>query len=341
MTYTGKILAIAYPDTFVRFSDDLMLSLLSYIGIGKNKYVKAGHAAMVLVENATGKALYYDFGRYVTPEGKGRVRSAETDVELQLPYSAEINTKNEWANVDKFLMWLSTNLDKTHGSGRMVAAVCDHIDYDRAFKFVTRLQQNGSMSYRAFGSGASSNCSRLVTDTILASTDHRRIRFWLTRNNLFSPSPIGNAYHAALSNPVFEVDKGQIRRYTKSVLRENTTNYFDQKIPGPSEKSDIPDHLEDAHYLSGIGCGAYFKIFEMKQSRRYIIERYTDQGDIDFRGIFESTENINMYQPYQFTYDSHCLYCHILQNNTKIRLDRKQILDVKEPSQLVQRKRGA
>ncbi|MDE0599678.1 MAG: hypothetical protein OSB51_10935, partial [Dokdonia donghaensis] len=90
MKNTGKIIVLAFPDTFVKMSDELMCKILPLVGLGTRTHIKAGHAALVLIENETGVAQYFDFGRYITPPGKGRVRGALTDVELVVPVKAQI-----------------------------------------------------------------------------------------------------------------------------------------------------------------------------------------------------------------------------------------------------------
>jgi len=50
VNYTGKIISLAFPDTFVRFSDEKYVSnVLQLFGLGKNGVVKAGHAAQNLI----------------------------------------------------------------------------------------------------------------------------------------------------------------------------------------------------------------------------------------------------------------------------------------------------
>ena len=322
MDYTGKIISLAFPDTFVRFSDESFLTFLSYFGIGKSKYVKAGHAAFVLIENATGKAEYYDFGRYITPLGYGRVRSAETDAELEIPFSAKISASGAIENLEQFLLWLEANPEKTHGDGRLVASVCDYIDYEKARKYVLSIQDQGSVPYRAFGK-VGSNCSRIVTDTILAGTDHPRIRKFLLRNKKFTPSTIGNVEKSAVNNPVFEVSNGKVGLYQGSAFKENMTNYFDKNIPQvhPSTHVEVSKTLGKAHLLQGIGSSAYFD-FGTVQDGFYEIIRYTACGKEDFRGYFEDrTGQFDSAKSYQFIYDSNCKYCHVLQEDRKIRFD--------------------
>ena len=57
-------------------------------------------------------AFYYDFGRYVTPVGYGRVRGVNTDAELELPLRAKFTENNSLENLDKFLLWLDANPHK-------------------------------------------------------------------------------------------------------------------------------------------------------------------------------------------------------------------------------------
>ena len=44
---------------------------------------RVGHAALILVDKDTGTCSYYDFGRYGTPDGYGRVRNPSDDHDLK------------------------------------------------------------------------------------------------------------------------------------------------------------------------------------------------------------------------------------------------------------------
>ncbi len=323
MNYTGKIISLAFPDTFVKHSDESSTKVLLALGLGKHDYIKAGHAAFVLIDNKTGRADYYDFGRYITPQGYGRVRSAVTDVELEIPFDATFTSDLKLDNVDKFLLWLEANPHKTHGSGRLVASVCDHIYYEKAKKFVLSVQEKGSIPYRAFGKDGS-NCSRIVTDTILAGTDHAKIKKPLLRNKLFTPSPLGNVEKASGDNPIYQVENGKLTTYPGSVFRENLTNYFDKNIPEikRDHHKNSSSLIKNAHFLSGIGSSAYFKLNNSLEGNLYEIIRYTEYGEEDFRGLFEVTKHsFNVSEEYYFVYDSNCKYCHIEQHGKKIRFD--------------------
>ena len=50
----GIILTLAYPETIVMVADEWYSHYLRFFGIGKKNYVRAGHAALVLINKKTG-----------------------------------------------------------------------------------------------------------------------------------------------------------------------------------------------------------------------------------------------------------------------------------------------
>ena len=320
MNYNGKIIVLAYPDTFVTMSDEWICKLLPLVGLGTKEYIKAGHAALILIENSTGVARYFDFGRYVTPKGFGRVRSAITDAELEIPFKAEIGKNQRLTNLNTFLLWLDKHPEKTHGEGRLLASVCDAVQFEQAEEFILELQSRGSIPYGAFDK-TGSNCSRFVTDAIINATSERKIIKALNFNKKFTPSTVGNVEKAALGN-VYEVLDGQITQFGGTAFKENLTNYFHRKNNGVSETSEQKSLLPaSAQELSGIGSKAWFELVqEVLPKGHFRIRRYSEQQEVDFDGVYVS-EEFDGEKPYQFTYDSHCAYCHILQQDKKIKLD--------------------
>ncbi len=314
---------MAYPDTFVRVSEEWVCKVLPYFGIGTKEYLKAGHAALVLIENETGHAAYYDFGRYITPKGKGRVRSAVTDAELEIPFKARIDDLGQLLNLKDLLLWLEANPKKTHGDGRLVASVCDEVDHEAAKNYILSLQGRGSIPYGAFVKEGS-NCSRFVTDTILASTNNKKIISALKKNKQFTPSTVGNVEKAA-SEVVYQVHDGDIRTYNSSALKENLTNYFHKKpktvVPAAGQTAGkVP---KNAHYLEGIGSGAFFTLHDEHTSLgAYRIKRYAEDGVKDFEGVFKVSDfSFDSSLPFQFVYDSNCNYCHVEQLKKIFRFD--------------------
>lgn len=321
MKNTGKIIPIAYPDTFVKYSSESVQNkLFPYVGLGKNGYIKAGHALLLLIENATGYIQYFDFGRYVTPPNTGRVRSEKTDAELHIPIQAIFSKDGKLTNLEEILLWLEAHPEKTHGEGRMIASVCDEIDYQKALDYILNLQNQGSVPYITFSSTVGSNCSRLVTDTLIAACTNEKVVKKMKRNNRFTPSPLGNVKHAA-SECIYKIFNNKIELYTKSVLVENLTNYFDQKIPNNNTKK-LPLKIGKAQLLTGIGASAYFKIQKTDTLSIFKIFRYDENFTLNFEGNFKLQQlGFNLNETYQFVYDSNCAYCHIEQNGIVYRLD--------------------
>lgn len=320
MKYTGKIIALAFPDTYVKGSTELICKFLPYVGLGTKQYIKAGHAALLLIENKTGSVRYFDFGRYITPLGQGRVRSAETDAELLMDFKAIIDDKGALENIDEMLRWLDSSPRKTRGSGRLLASVCDTINFEKAETFILNLQERGSIPYGVFEKEGS-NCSRLVAESLLEATDATHIIKRLKFNKLFTPSTVGNVEIAATNGVVYEVFDGEIKHFKGTALKENLTNYFDKKnIPvlGPQPKLIIPEHW---HVLKGIGSTAYFEVVPCELPKHhYRIKRFNEFLDLDFDGVYVSSD-FNAKATYTVTYDSHCKFCHVLQGNKKIKMN--------------------
>lgn len=316
MKHDGKIIVLAYPDTFVKMSDEWICRFLPLVGLGTREFIKAGHAALVLVSNHTAASHYYDFGRYITPDGYGRVRGSFTDVELEIPFKAQITRTDGIANLEELLLWLDANKEHTHGSGRLLASVCDRIDYSKALAYILSLQARGSIPYGAFAKNGS-NCSRFVTDTLLAATDDPVIIKRLKWNKKFTPSTVGNVEKAATESPVYEVQHGQVSLFKGTAFKENLKNYFDKNNKSYQtavKKSPSPT----AQYLSGIGSSAWFDLAPTTMQNRYEIKRYNEDLSLQFTGQFVATTAFDINRPYEFTYDSHCAVCHVIQDNKRV-----------------------
>ena len=76
----GIIVILSYPDTVVRPAYwELSSKIWPLIGIGGKHAIQAGHAALLLIHKNKKEINYFDFGRYITTYGNGRVRSKEND----------------------------------------------------------------------------------------------------------------------------------------------------------------------------------------------------------------------------------------------------------------------
>lgn len=310
MVTTGKIIALAYPDTFVKHSTEGVCTWLPYLGLGTKSHIKAGHAALVLIENKTGKSFYFDFGRYITPIGYGRVRGVNTDAELKIPFLANTNGKNKLINLNQFLLWLEANSDKTHGKGRLVASLCDQINFKKALSYINKLQQKELIKYGAFTKNGT-NCSRFVADVIIQATTQKSIKNKLLFNSKFTPSTLGNV-QALGSKEIYEIFNQKIMLYSKSMFKENLVNFFDKNFT-PQYKT-LPVPTKKAQLLKGTGSSAWFELYKTQYNNFSRILRYNELGQKDFDGIFETPKGFNPAQPFTFTYPSNCSKCTVFQN---------------------------
>jgi len=71
----------------------------------------------------------------------------------------------------------------------------------------------------------------------------------------------------------------------------------------------------ESQWLAGEGAGSWFNILSLGD--KYLITRYSPKGQIECEGLFEKESNniFNIYEPFEFTYLSHCRQVKIIQND--------------------------
>ncbi|WP_347924524.1 DUF6695 family protein [Pontimicrobium sp. SW4] len=327
MTNSGIILTLAYPETIVMVADEWYSPYLRYLGVGKKNYVRAGHAALVLINKSTGILEYHDFGRYITPIPNGRVRGRDTDHELEFPIKAQIDN-NTIINLNEILEFLATHPKLTHGDGKLIASVCNAIDYDKARSHISRMQNRHFIRYAAFIKDAC-NCARFVTDSLIASVTDFNIKKRLKKSKWFTPSTIGNVVIADTERFVYEVnEKGEISEYQSSVKKDNRRYFLDRlKEHNPNFIGTLePKHIEDkshhAQWLDGIAAGAWFELYMTDVMHEYRFRRVSPYGNIDVDGLYKvDNENFNYQETYSFVHYSNCAFYHILQFDVIYRFD--------------------
>lgn len=315
------IVILSFPDTIVRPAYwEPSSKIWPKIGIGNKHAIKAGHAALLLIKKNDSKINYFDFGRYITSYGKGRVRSEETDPEVYIPIKAKFK-ENSLINLKKILLWLEKHPERTHGNGRLIASTNHKINYDKAMKFINSLIDKKELPYGAFIKKGS-NCARFVTDTIINSTTKKRIKLKLKSSYLLTPSPIGNTLKGKILEEVYRVKNQKIEEYkNRSILKEYKITFFNKfenelNLIG----TELPDKkkfsLSNGTWLSGIGGGAWFKIENQLNEKFYKIVRYSYIGYKDFEAIFTINKICFDYQKeHQIVHPTNCKEVIIKQNN--------------------------
>jgi len=323
----GIILTLAYPETIVSHAEEWYSNFLKFLHVGSKKHVRAGHAALVLIDKSTGVLEYHDFGRYITSSPNGRVRGPETDFELNFPIVAQIENGNI-KNLKDILKFLATNPKLTHGDGQLYASVCSTIDYKKAKQHITTQQNKGFIRYAAFIKEAC-NCARFVTDTLIASVTDSKIKKQLEHSKWFTPSTIGNVVIADTENFVYVVsEEGKINEFDSTVSKENRRLFLDTlKGYNPSLVGTLePKHNEvkasHAQWLGGIAAGAWFELFNLGSKVEYRFRRISPYGNVDCDGIYKvNDDNFDINSEYQFIHYSNCLFFHIKQKEKTYRFE--------------------
>jgi hypothetical protein len=326
----GIIIILSYPDTIVRPAYwETFSAIWTKIGIGSTHAVQAGHAGLLLIKKNESEIKYFDFGRYITSYGNGRVRSYETDPELYIPLKATFNN-NALTNLESILLWLEKHPAKTHGKGRLIASVNDQINYNTALNFTQKLIDKKEFPYGVFLKKGS-NCARFVTDTIIHSCTKKSVQLKLKSSYLISPSPIGTILKGKTIHQVYKVQNQKIQEYkNRSILKEYKATFFNKFANQLNLRgTELPDiktfNLENGTWLPGIGSGAWFKIEEYLNTSGYRISRYNKEGNKDFESFFDThNRSFNFNQNYKFIHPTSCKEIHIEQNEQKFIF--KQIL---------------
>ncbi|MEY8847853.1 DUF6695 family protein [Psychroserpens sp. XS_ASV72] len=323
----GIILTLAYPETIVSHAEEWYSPLLKYVSIGNKNYVRAGHAALILIDKATGVLEYHDFGRYITASPYGRVRGKETDFELNFPIKATIQN-NKITNTKDILKYFASIPELTHGDGKLYASVCNAIDYQKARSFIDAMQHKGLIRYAAFIKDAS-NCARFVADTLIASVTDEMILSQLKKSKWFTPSTIGNVILADTENDVYVVsENGNISEFKSNIKRENRKYFLDRlkhhesdwsgKLE-PKHNSEKSDH---AQWLGGIAAGAWFEIHDIGSTIQYRFRRISPYGDINCDGIYQiNMEGFDLNSDHNFIHYSNCRFFQIRQGEMTYRFD--------------------
>jgi len=329
MDNTGIILTLAYPDTIVMVSEEWFSPFLKYIGVGKTNYLRAGHAALVLINKQTGVLEYHDFGRYITPEPTGRVRGGDTDNELHFPMKA-IMAGDTIKNLDAILEFLATHPKITHGEGKLVASVCNAVNYDFARTHITEMQNQHFIKYAAFLKEAC-NCARFVTDSLIASVTNAAIKKKLESSKWFTPSTVGNVLLADTENYVYHVSEvGMISQFKGSQKSENIRCFLDKlkdyepNFVGNLEPKPVEGLHGNAQWLSGIAAGAWYELHKTSQVLEYRYRRISPYGNIDVDAIYRIERDDFDYQlEFEIVHYSNCKFFHVEQRGTIFRFERK------------------
>ncbi len=294
----GFAIALAWPGTYCKQAGAWYDSLMRLLGMNRNNYYKAGHAAIVLVDDISGKCHYFDFGRYHAPYQFGRVRGENTDPELTI-HTKAIICKSVIINLDNILNELAER-KACHGAGDLHASVC-RINFNKAFSVATKLQKISPIKYGPFIWGGT-NCSRFVRHVLRSGIPAFGIRIKLLLPLTITPSPLSN---------ILALGKAQ---RIKAHFISSKPQYVntDKVLPAPVRAADLPD---TAQWLSGEGAGSWYYI-ECLTQKKFKVSRFDEEGLLEFADIYELADDsvFDEDKHFQISYPSHFQVITLLQN---------------------------
>ena len=209
------IIVLAWPEGMTSSAD----SWYDYFFAKNGKY-RVGHSAIILVREKDKKCRFFDFGRYHTPRGTGRVRDIDTDPDLNIKTEAEIIDKKIF-NIKEILKELYINRS-TYGKGKMYASVINKTNFKKGYCFAKKIQKKGLINYGPFIHNGT-NCSRFVSAVIRKSNPSIITQIRLKYPFCISPSPKRNI---SISNDTyFIVSKDlNIKIVKKSLFKSYITS---------------------------------------------------------------------------------------------------------------------
>jgi hypothetical protein len=80
-----------------------------------------------------------------------------------------------------------------------------------------------------------------------------------------------------------------------------------------------PNNLSaSARWLSGEGAGSWFQIEGKDNKTQYLITRFSPDGLIECKGIFVSSQKLDLLSEYELSYPSHCKAVTVIQGEKEI-----------------------
>lgn len=217
--HNGFAICVAWPETKCKQAGSWYDPLMRLIRFNKSGYYKVGHAAVILIDPATQKCFYFDFGRYHSPHGKGRVRSEQTDHDLSVKTNADINQKNQIIkNIDDILLEIAGN-KSCHGDGELYASYCP-VNFALSYSAAIRMQEKEFISYGPFINNGT-NCSRFVNQVVLKGKPSSLRRIFLQYPAMLSPTPFWNVVSAGNIFKIIRIKPLSQENLNKDVLKQN------------------------------------------------------------------------------------------------------------------------
>jgi hypothetical protein len=213
------IIILAWPEGLVTGSGAWYDKYLATNG----KY-RVGHSALALVNSETSKIHYFDFGRYHTPDGFGRIRDTETDPDAGIKQLAKINGSGI-QNIEEILVEISNN-KSYHGEGALYSSVISGVNFNTASDFAKKWQDKGAIPYGPFIRNGT-NCSRFVATISRKAEPSFLKKLRLKLPFCISPSPKRNVsiantnYYIVKTHKCQKINRSTLKAYFSGIEKND------------------------------------------------------------------------------------------------------------------------
>ena len=314
--YTGFAIAIAWPQTYCKQPGSWYDPFVGWLGINKNNYYKAGHAALVLIDSENKSCHYFDFGRYHAPFQHGRVRSSETDHDLEMKSIPVISPNGKRIeNFEEIISELQNN-PACHGEGELYASY-SRINFVSAQKKAKQMQIESPIPYGPF-KYKGSNCSRFVNTAILAGNPGLKQVAKLKYFVPLTPTPLNNVN--ALDHKMILAQFTDLKAF--SPVKKPDKGFLKTTLQSPERDPNIP---ANAQWLGGEGAGSWFN-FEF-QNKLLKVTRYSPSGVVECTGLYKNLNGhkVSPTNNYKLTYPANCKVVSLLNEGAKVKFERAVI----------------
>lgn len=332
--YEDFAIILTWPDATIR-GDEKWMMFFKKIGLVKNLNFKVGHTGIVIVKRKTGEMLFYDFGRYITPRGYGRARSKFSDPRLHISIKAKME-QDKISNLTDIIHHFEKLKDAMYGDGILYFSIATHINFEQAKLYGDACVAQGTYPYGAVARN-NNNCSRFITRMLIQASEKYTWHHSINLPETIKASPISNVVNAAADRMIFSfcpqvglkhfrMNRWQSFLFLVKKLGDNVWSSKASLLPedesiGCMEYNSKPISVpKGAHYLGGVGDGAWFSV-SAGENELLVIKRFTSKGDLEYTTLGTPIEPIDLTSPFKVDYDSHLLFTHIRQNGRKIRIN--------------------
>ena len=325
----GALIIVAWPQTPVRPTGFWYDRLFGLLGLQlRTGLYRLGHAGCLLVSESTGRAHYFDCGRYECPPQMCRIRDDVHDPEVALSVQARFAADGSLVNGEEVLLELAGNR-ATHGEGFMVASVMGGLRFEAAYREAKGLQER-MYPFRHLAP-RSLNCTRFLlrmTPFARAPLAVRALEAW---SPLFGPSPLFLARVASPGGPIYMVEQGRLSRCGRwsaflhgrpPILSSLTHERCEGPAVPPQREAGVPP---EARWLSGTAVGKWIALTRELGlgSGEFRFRRWSDSGRQDCDRVFALCEGgeFDSARPFEPGYPTHSQECTLHQDGRTSRLE--------------------